>query len=176
MAKASLKLPDGTTVHIEGSAEEIQKIISLHRPSGSGTPAAKTSTRKIKTTSKSTTKSDDTGIDLMSIVNEIKNYKEAEKIEENILDRTSQVDRILLPLYILNNVNDKLKMTSGEIAKVLSDLGVNIFQPNVALTLSGAASKYVIGDKVRKRGQVVRYKISRRGLQYLRSVIQNEGD
>lgn len=32
MAKASLTLPDGTTVLIEGSADEIQKIISLHRP------------------------------------------------------------------------------------------------------------------------------------------------
>lgn len=27
MAKASLTLPDGTTVHIEGNADEIQKII-----------------------------------------------------------------------------------------------------------------------------------------------------
>ena len=88
----------------------------------------------------------------MLIVNAINNCPEAEDIEKNILDRTSQVDRILLPLYIGKKyIDDKITLTSGDISKVLGDFGINIFTPNVANALSDAASKYVIGDKVRKR-------------------------
>lgn len=53
----------------------------------------------------------------------------------------------------------------------MTDLGVPVSQPNASKTLSGTAAKYVIGDRVRKKGQLVRYKLSRRGLQYMQSVI-----
>lgn len=176
MAKASLTLPDGTIVQIEGSADEIQKIISLHRPTVT-TPITPKKPKSKSTKKKGDKKSDGTSIDLTEIVNEIKNCDEVENIEKNILDRTSQVDRILLPLYIGKKyIDDKLTLTSGDISKVLGDLGINIFTPNVANALSGAASKYVIGDKVRKKGQVVRYKLSRRGEQYLESVIEDKAD
>jgi hypothetical protein len=175
MAKASMKLPDGTTIEIDGSAEEIQKIIALHKPAQPEKPSGKGKTPKRKTQKEKSSKSD--SVDISAIVNEIKNCEDAEAIEENILDRTSQVDRILLPLYIAENyLEDKPKLTTGEISKVLGDLSINIFTPNVANTLSGAASKYVIGDKVRKKGQPVRYKLSRRGQQYLASVIENKAD
>lgn len=172
MAKASLTLPDGTTVQIEGSAEEIQKIIALHRPTVA-TPIKPTKPKSVR--NKNVKSIEGPNVDLNEIVNSIKNCDEAENIERNILDRTSQVDRILLPLYIGKKYIDaKITLTSGDISKVLGDLGINIFTPNVANALSGSASKYVIGDKVRKKGQVVRYKISRRGEQYLESVIDNK--
>jgi hypothetical protein len=175
MAKASMTLPDGTTVQIEGSADEIQKIISLHNQTGSQSKIPPASKPR-KSNSKKETQ-EESAFDLMEIVNQIKNCDEAEKIELNILDRTSQVDRILLPLFITHKyINEKTKLTSGDISRVLGDLGINIFTPNVANTLSGSASKYVIGDKVRKRGQAVEYKISRRGEQYLNSVIESKAD
>lgn len=176
MAKASLTLPDGTTVNIEGSADEIQKIISLHRPTVTTPIRSHKSKPKVKKEDNSD-KSEESNIELSQIINEIKNCDEAEKIEKNILDRTSQVDRILLPLYIGKKyLDDKLTLTSGDISKVLGDLGINIFKPNVANTLSGSASKYVIGDKVRRKGQIIRYRLSRRGEQYLESVIENKAD
>lgn len=42
---------------------------------------------------------------------------------------------------------------------------------NVSKTFAGAATKYVIGDTVRKNGQAVKYKLSRRGHAYLREVL-----
>jgi hypothetical protein len=175
MAKASMTLPDGTTVQIEGSADEIQKIISLHKPIDS--PLKNLQKPKPKISKPRQDAESESSFDLMEIVNHIKNCDEAESIEKNILDRTSQVDRILLPLFIMKAyINEKMGLTSGDISRVLGDLGINIYTPNVANSLSGPASKYVIGDKVRRKGQAVKYKISRRGEQYLTSVIENKAD
>ena len=82
-----------------------------------------------------------------------------------------------MPIYICNKyIDQKQTLTSGDIFKVLGDLGVKIFRQNVVNTLSGSASKYVIGDKVRKKGQAVHYKLSRRGEKYLEAVIENKDD
>ena len=168
MAKASMKLPDGTTVEVEGSVEEIQKIIGLHKSTHPHRTSFENSSSKKEKPNKEL-------FDISAIVNEIKNCNEAAAIEENILDRTSQVDRILLPLYISQKyIEGKPKLTSGEISKVLGDLGISIFKQNVGKTLSGAGSKYVMGDKIRKKGQLIRYTISRRGQQYIEAVIENK--
>lgn len=82
------------------------------------------------------------------------------------------MNRILLPLFIVHeHMGNAFSMTSGEISQITKDLGILVQQPNVSLTLSGTASKYVVGDKVRKKGQAVRYKLSRRGLQYFKEVL-----
>jgi hypothetical protein len=48
MAKATLTLPDGTTVLIEGSAEEIARIMSLHSTTIQAQPSHHPSTTKPK--------------------------------------------------------------------------------------------------------------------------------
>jgi hypothetical protein len=173
MAKASLTLPDGTTVLIEGNPEEINKIIALHRPPE---PAQGKVGRKKTRVKKIPTSGGPKGeIDLPDLVNIAKSSDDYELIETNILDRSSLVDRILLPLYIANkHVSEHSSMTSGDISKFLSQFGVNIAQPNVAKTLSSTALKYVIGDKIRKKGQAVRYRLSRRGNQYINAVIKGK--
>lgn len=177
MAKASLKLPDGTTVLVEGSVEEIQKIVSLYRPQTGAAPQNREKKHAQTSSQKLTGESHTDKLDISSIVNALKTSDEIELIEENILDRTSVVDRILLPLYIVHKFfEDKLPMTSGEISKTLSQMGITIFQSNVAKTLSSTASKYVIGDKVRVKGQAVRYRLSRRGVQYISAVIKGKAD
>jgi hypothetical protein len=78
-----------------------------------------------------------------------------------------------LPLYIVHeHLGNAFGLSSGEVTKVTTDLGVPVSQPNASRTLSGTAAKYVIGDRVRKKGQPVRYKLSRRGVQYLQAVIR----
>jgi hypothetical protein len=57
------------------------------------------------------------------------------------------------------------------VKKITTELGIPISQPNASRTLSGTASKYVIGDKVRVKGQPVRYKLSRRGVKYMKEVL-----
>ena len=176
MAKASLTLPDGTRVIVEGSPEEIQKIISLHRPTPTEVEETKpTSKRHIQNKKEKVSGKEET--DLPSLVNAAKSCKEFDQIEANILDRSSVVDRLLLPLYIAHEyVSEQLALTSGEIAKFLSQFSVNIAQPNIAKNLSSTASRYVIGDTIREKGKPVRYRISRKGLTYLKSVIKGKSD
>ena len=187
MAKASWKSSTGAAVDVEGTAEEVAQMLALldsGARSGSSAgahvkpPASKPKKvlRKGKAAAgpKEARADDDTQVDIAGIVNTTKTCDEAENIETRILDRTSQVDRILLPLYIVHEHYDNaFGLTSGHVSKITRELGVPVSQPNTSRTLSGTASKYVMGDTVRKKGQAVRYKMSRRGVQYLQSVINN---
>ena len=175
MAKANLILPDGTKVKIDGSAEEIHKFFQLYE----GKSTQQASSKQPSTISKKKTKKKGQSKEitdyLTQIVNTIKECEEANAIEENIIDRTSQVDRVLLPLYIIYKYMDNsIALQSGEISKITKDLGIPISQPNTSKTLSGTASRYVMGDRVRKAKHVVKYKLNRRGAKYLKGVIQGK--
>ncbi len=174
MAKASITLPNGTVVKIEGTPEEVQHLLEFYSSQPAETPRRRSS-KKSASTKKAARKKEvvSESVDYAAIVNLIKECEEAEAIEEQILDRASQVNRTLLPLYIVHEYLDNdHKLTSGEISKVTTDLGIPISQPNASRTLSGTASRYVIGDKVKKKGQPVRYKLSRRGVKYLKAVLE----
>ena len=173
MPKAKVELPDGTVITIEGTQEEVRDLLEFYqskrkpepsRPkTGVKEPSGKTVVKK--------------GVDHAEIVNLVKSVDEAEAIEKHILDRTSQVDRTLLPLYIVHQYLGKaFALTSGDISKVTTDLGIPIATANASRTLSGTASRYVIGDQVRKKGRPIRYKLSRRGVNYMKSVISGSGD
>jgi len=114
---------------------------------------------------------------LLKLVNTVKTCEEAELIGVNILDRNSQVDRILLPMYISHKYfSDKIVLTTGDISKFLSALGINISTANVSHIFSSAASKYIIGDKIQKKGQPIRYRLTRSGVKYLSTVIQGKAN
>ncbi len=180
MAKASFTLPNGTIVEIDGTTDDIQKLLETY---GGGPPQPRKKTtrkRSKKTGGKSVTRDPEAAeqnVDLAQIVNLVKTCDEAEQIEEHILDKASQVDRTLLPLYIVHeHLDNVFALTSGEINKITTDLGIPISTANASRTLSGTASRYVIADQVRTRGRVIRYKLSRRGAQYLNSVISGAAD
>lgn len=183
MAKASIELPNGTAVIIEGTPEEVRKLLeyygasSSERGTGKGAAAKKSDKKAKKTATGGATGSATDQPNLAEIINLIRNSDEAEKIESNILDRTSQVNRVLLPLFVVHEeLDDAYGLTSGEISKITTNLGIPVQPPNVSNTLSGTASRYVMPDKVRKKGQPVRYKLSRRGVKYLTSVIKGTED
>lgn len=175
MAKVTLKLSNGTTVTIEGAHDEVKALLDFY-----GGVEASPLSKEVKGASKQIkrkARKAQAKPDLSEIVNLVKDCDEAEAIEEHILDRTGQVDRTLLPLYIVHEYLDNaFGLTSGEIYKITRDLGIPISQPNASRTLSGTASKYVIGDKVKARGKAVRYKLSRRGVKYLKQVLKDGGD
>jgi hypothetical protein len=183
LAKANFVLPNGTTVNIEGTAEEIRTLLEVYGgetgQARSAPPKSKgTAGRTKRRTKKSTparAKSESTAVDISEVVRLVKDCEEAEDIERQILDWTSQVNRTLLPLYIVHeHLDNEFALSSGDINRITTDLGVPVSQPNASSTLSGTASKYVIGDSVRLKGRAVRYKLSRRGIQYVRSVIRGE--
>lgn len=175
MAKATIRRRDGAIVTLEGSPEELKRLLTLDEHPGeqfTGQPSAKVKKDAERTIPKDEEKD---APDLTAIVNLIKTCKEAAAIEKNILDRTSQVDRTLLPLYI-NHVymNDKYRLTTGDISKILSDLNIRITQPNASTTFKGVASKYILGDTRRIRGVPGHYKLSHRGAAYLKEVISGK--
>jgi len=179
MAKASLRLLNGTNVEVEGTPEEIHKLLSFYGALPDESPNHQDQPHKsvVKKKEASSAVGNQAEPDIMEIVNLVKKCNESEAIEKHILDRTSNVDRTLLPLYIvheyLGNANG---LTSGDVNKVTTELGIPIATPNIANTLSGSASRYVMGDIQRKKGVPVRYKLSRKGLQYLKSVIAGDSN
>ena len=174
MSKATFKLHNGTIVNIDGAPEEIHKFFQLYKgKSPRQDSSKKTSISKKKTKKKEQSK--EITDYLTQIVNTIKECDEAGAIEENIIDRISQVNRVLLPLYIIYKYMDNsIALQSGEISKITKDLGIPISQPNTSKTISGTASRYVMGDRVRKAKHAVKYKLNRRGAQYLKGVIQGK--
>lgn len=184
MAKATLTLPNGTVVKVDGSTAEIQELLDLYGQRGTGSPGAARPLGKGGGPSKrqmtpprarkpaQQQRGEGEQRELTEIVNLVKNSDEAEEIERHILDRSSQVDRTLLPLYIIHeHLDDAFGLSSGDISRITRELGVPVSTPNASTTLAATAAKYVIGDRVRKKGQPVKYKLSRRGLQYMQSVI-----
>lgn len=176
MPKASLTLANGTLVTIEGTTSEVHELLSFYDPATSNQGNSRTHKSAVpnpreKPASSAEGKAD-VEFDLMAIVNLTKSCDEAESIEMRILDQTDQLPRVLLPMYIMYvHMDNAHGLTSGQISKVTVQLGVPVKLPNVSNTLSGAATKYIIGDAVRKAGQAVRYKLSRRGHTYMREVI-----
>jgi hypothetical protein len=190
MAKTSIVTPSGSKVDIDGTPEEIAAILAtmnLGAPGAPPKPAPTTTTTRKKTAKRAPKKprvtpagtSDQGGnagisaTDIADIVNKVKTCDEAEDIEKNILDKSSQVNRTLLPLYVVHEyLDNKFGLTSGDISRVTTQLSIPISTANASSTLSGTASRYVMADGVRQRGRAaVRYKLVRRGQQYLKAVI-----
>lgn len=183
MAKAQITLVNGTNITVDGTVEEIKHLLDYYgghtttKHLTDEAPSRKKGIRPETPIEKplKPKSGDNIDVPLADIVNLVKNCDEAEKIEKQILDRTSLVNRCLLPLYIVHeHMQNVFALTTGEISKITSELGITVQQPNVSHVLTGSASRYVMGNRVRRRGQVVRYKLSRRGLKYLKAVIEGE--
>src|SRR5262249_55847964 len=171
MAKATFTLPNGTGVTLDGDPEEIRRLLELYGGSPASSVRSTTTPKKPHASRAARQVLDDEDVDLTAIVSAVKSCDEADAIESAILDKSSQVNRTLLPLYIVQkHLGGKWRLTSGEINKITVELGIPVSQPNVSHTLSGSASKFVMGDKLRKKGGAVRYRISRRGLLHIESV------
>lgn len=169
MAKSTINLPDGTTITIDGSPEEIKKILSVYQTEIEGRIIEK---RKSIAGVKNKEKSEQDIV--LEIINYIKNCEKVDAIEEKILDRASQVDRVLLPLYVADSLENKPHLSSSDIHSVLKELGIKIALPNISNTLRGTASKYVMGDRQLKKGAgVVKYQISRPGRQYITKILED---
>jgi len=179
MAKANLTLPNGTVVNIEGTPEEVQHLLAVYSdplaPASArsrASDAQRTSGPQAKV-SQAAPNGGDTKVDLVEIVNLVRTCDTSERIESAVLDSTNVLNRVLLPLFIVHEHKaNAFGLTSGEVNKILTELGVPITQPHVSTCLSGPAKSYVIGDKMRVKGHAVRYKLNRRGVQYFQQVLK----
>jgi hypothetical protein len=146
MAKASMTLPNGTVVQIEGTADEVRNLLHFYaadtgqsqgQPRNAASPSPKRKQSKPPSQLRAGHRPSESAPNLSEIVNLAKNCDEAEKIERQILDRASQVDRTLLPLYLVHeHLENAFGLSSGDISKITTDLGVPVSTPNASTTLS----------------------------------------
>jgi hypothetical protein len=108
---------------------------------------------------------------ILSIVNKIKDCDESDKIETEILDKTSLPGRILLPFYICYKYFPQQGLITGDIEKITSELRVKVQTPNVSKTISGSLQKYLEGNSTRVKGKAVIYKLNRKGAKYFESLL-----
>ena len=169
MPKATITLPSGAVAQIEGSTEEVKALLDFYAVNqGSISNTSEHAVVKVPSTSNSTSSKSI----LAEIVSTIKDCDQSENIDKNILQKSHTLDCVLLPLYVVRKyLGNNTGLSSGEIGKIGGELGVSISQSLASHTLAGSASKYVIGDKLKVKGQTVRYKLSNRGLQYLSEII-----
>ena len=174
MAKATFKLPNDTIVNIEGSPDEIHKLLALYQSPTVTSVKKEMQPQRSRKQKQGQKEIIQESVDhITKIINLTKECDEADSIEENILDRISMVDRVLLPLYIVHEyMNNTVSLKSGDINKITKELGVQISQPNASRTLTQSASRYVTGDRTRKGKRAIKYKLNRRGVNYLKAVIQ----
>lgn len=170
MTKATLKLKSGAVVIIEGTPGDVHQLLAMHeaavpniaRHDTGGAPAAAARTPRDRDP-------------VSDIVNVIRSCEDAEQIEANILDRSSAVNRCLLPLYILaEEAHTQPGLSTGQISAVTKELRVFISQANVAHTIAGPAARFVMASSTRKRGVPTEYRINRRGVQHLKEVIKGQ--
>jgi hypothetical protein len=175
VAKASFNLPDGTSIHVDGTADEVRELLT-HFASRKGTPTKGHVPRKRTRAAGPSAPRGGEGspaVDILAIVNMIKTCPEAEAIAANVLDKRDRTNRILLPLYVVAEyMNDGFRLTSGEIAKITAQLKVPVHPNNVSTELGGKSSRFVMGNRTRTSGVPVRYGITRTGLQRIKSVLK----
>src|ERR1700722_16627917 len=142
MAKASMNLPSGASVTIEGTPEEVARILELN-----GGAASRANQTSEEPHASKPTKAHIIRPSIAEIANVVKSCEKAERIETAILDKSSQLDRTLLPLYIIHeHFGDVTGLSTGEISAVTTDLGSRVSVSNVSHTTRGAASRYVMVD------------------------------
>jgi hypothetical protein len=172
MVKATFVLKSGATINLDGTPEDVKQLLDYYN---SSVEPRDTIRAKKVTSKKSAAKpeNNESEIDLTRIISDIKNCDEAESIETNILDRTSQVNRTLLPLYIVHeHFDNAFGLTTGQIHTITKSLGIPISQANASHTLAGTANRYVVADRVARKGQPTKYQLSRKGLAYLKNILQ----
>lgn len=110
----------------------------------------------------------------LAIVNKIKNCQEVDKIEKQILDKSSVAGRILLPFYVCFKYFPSQGLTTGDIAKITSELRVGVKTPNVSKAVTESLQKYLEGNSTRVKGKPVVYRLNRKGAHYFESIINSD--
>jgi len=178
--KSTVKLPNGTLITVEGAVEDIERVITAATASSISSGGFEQTSKKqnrLPSNAPSRTDSsvDEASVNLVEIVHLAKTCDEADAIAEQVLDKRSAVNRILLPLFLVHeHKSNAYGLTSGQISKVLKELGTPMDVRNVSTILSGPAKGLVTGDKVRTQGQAVSYKIIRRGVQHFKQALSGK--
>jgi hypothetical protein len=172
MPKATITLTNGTTITIDGALDEINYLMNLYKTKDTTISNNKRTPQKTKKKKRhSSSQISQSKFDVLKIVNTIRDCDEADEIEKNILDKTNELHRVLLPLYILEKyLLDETGLTTSEISKVAIKLGVKVSRQNALRAVKFTGPKYVFTSIEESR--YPRYRLNRRGIQYMTNVIK----
>lgn len=133
-----------------------QRIITLERNSS-------------KTPIKSETVIEDDDMDL-AMANSITNCEEAELIQNKVLDSRNLEARILLCFFISDKYFGNAWLTSGNIERITSELGVKVSSANASTKLKSLRA-YLESGKVRKNGLPTPYRLNRSGQKRFENIL-----
>lgn len=120
------------------------------------------------------TGTDDSDSLILSIVNKIGECDESEAIQSKILDQRSADGKILLCFYISYKYFKNAWLTTGDIEKITSNLGVKIDVRNIANKVK-ELRQYLESGATRKKGQPTPYRLNRKGVKRFEEILnQNE--
>lgn len=108
---------------------------------------------------------------ILGIVNKIRECDESEKIQTNVLDKTNMEGKILLCFFISQKYFKNAWLTTGDIEKITSVLGIKIAIGNVSNKIKGGLRQYLESGAVRKQGQPTPYRLNRKGVKRFEEII-----
>lgn len=112
--------------------------------------------------------------DIVKLVEFIKESDKFPDVDKNILEKSSQLPKILMCVYFAKDCfPNNPYLRTGEIDTITDQLGVRIQITNVSKTITRKL-KYFSGDRVRKRGVKIRYKINRAGGQAFKKLLEGK--
>ncbi len=175
MAKATLTLRTGTTVVVEGALEEVRRLLAFYdAPEGAG--PTRGSARSKEPQEEHIEKPRTTRPE-KAMVHEIANVanacSDASAIASRILDSRSQLNRSLLPLYIVSqHLGGEYPLTMSQISQVTRQLGSLVEPTNVAKVMRTTGARFVMAEGSRNAAEPRRYKLSRRGVEHVKAVLE----
>lgn len=133
-------------------------------------------TKKKKTKPESESVVDHTAyreIDVMEFIEKLKDHKDYQKIEENIINKRAVLPRILMCLYYALEFLGEPTLRTGHIEKITDQLTIKIKRSNVGTAIK-KNSKYFSHDTARKKGAIINYKLNRQGIQAFDKLLAGE--
>jgi hypothetical protein len=111
-------------------------------------------------------------VDIPAIIEAINDDDEHDKIEEQILNKSAILPRVLMCLqFSQETVNEPL--TTGDIQTITDQLGIKVSSANAGTAIKKNL-KYFTTDSVRKKGAIMKYKLNRKGLQAYQKALDGE--
>lgn len=106
----------------------------------------------------------------LAIINKVGNCSESESIQTKVLDLKNVGPKVLLSFYIAYKYFDKAWLTSGDVERVTSELGIKITTGNASNKIKEMRA-YLESGAVRRKGAPTPYRLNRNGANYFEGII-----
>jgi hypothetical protein len=107
------------------------------------------------------------------VANKVGDCDERESIQSRVLDKRNMEAKVLLCFYISYKYFSNVWLTSGDVEKVTSDLGVKIDKKNVSNKLR-ETRRYLESKTTIRKGQPTPYRLNRQGVKRFEEILNNE--